>query len=166
MEIRDYNGDGDWSKDEIIRRYSLYCRELNVRKPIDLSPVVFVKDEITWIYPVMDKVIEGIEQGDAACQLIGIEFIEQDRKFTFGKILKSNTARALRRCELTSDEQERIARRLVKMLLEGNVPHEYKQYAKLLKKIGVKDYWPEIEKRIDRSNQYAMKYYEYLNNCM
>lgn len=164
MEVRDYNGDDEWSKDEIIRRYSLYCRELKVHKPIDLSPVVYVKDAVTWIYPVMDKVIEGIEQGDAACRRIGIEFIEQDRKFMFGKILKSNTARALRRSELTSEEQERVSRRLVKMLLEGNVPHEYKQYAKLLKKIGVQDYWSEIENRIDRSNQYAMKYYEYLKN--
>ena len=38
----------------------------------------------------------------AACRRIGIEFIEEDRKFTFGKILKSNVARALQRSALTS----------------------------------------------------------------
>jgi len=165
MEVRDYNGDGEWSKDEIIRRYSVYCEELNVRKPVDLSPVVHAEGKVTWIYPVMDKVIVGIEQGDAACRRIGIEFIEQDRKFAFGKILKSNTARALRRGDLTTDEEQRVSRRIVNMLIEGNVPHEYKQYARLLKKIGVMDYWPEIEDRIDRSDEDVMKYYEYLKGA-
>ena len=114
--------------------------------------------------PSHGKVIAGIELGDAACKRIGIEFIEEDRKFTFGKILKSNTARALRRSELTTEEQERIRRRLVAMLIEGNVPHEYKQYAKLLKKIGIGDYWNEVENRITWSNEYVMKYYNYLKD--
>jgi hypothetical protein len=161
MEVRDYNGEGKWSKDEIIRRYAQYCRELKVPHPIDLSPVESVKGEVKWIYPVMDNVIAGIEEGDAACKRLGIEFIEEDSKFTFGKILKSNTARALRRSELTADEQERIRRRLVAMMIDGNVPHEYKQYAKLLKKIGIGEYWNEIENRINRSNEYVMKYYDY-----
>jgi hypothetical protein len=164
MNVRDYNGEGRWSKDEIIRRYSEYCRELDVQSPIDLLPVEHVEGETRWIYPVMDKVIAGIEQGDAACRRIGMEFIEEDRKFTFGKILKSNTARALRRTQLTPVEQNRIRRRLVDMLLQGNVPHEYKQYAKLLKRIGVGPYWDEIESRIDQSNQYVMRYYKYLKD--
>ena len=165
MKVRDYNSEGKWSKDEIIRRYARYCRELKVLEPIDLSPVEHVEGEVKWTYPVMDKVIAGIEQGDAACRRIAIEFIEEDRKFTFGKILKSNTARALRRSELTTEEQERIRRRLVTMLIEGNVPHEYKQFAKLLKKIGIGDYWDEVENRINRSNEYVMRYYEYLKDA-
>jgi hypothetical protein len=162
MDIRDYNGEGKWSKDEIIRRYLQYRRELNVPNPIDLSPVEHVEGNVKWIYPVMYRVITGIEQGDVACRRIGIEFIEEDRKFVFGKILKSNTARALRRSELTTNEKERIRRRLVGMLIEGNVPHEYKQYAKLLKKVGIGDYWNEVETRINRSNAYVMRYYGYL----
>jgi len=163
MEVREYNGEGKWSKDEIIRRYNQYCLELNI-EPADLSPVEYTAGEVKWVYPVMKEVIAGIERGDAACRRIGIEFIEEDRKFPFGKILKSNTARALRRSELTAEEQERIRRRLVAMLIGGNVPHEYKQYAKLLKKIGVCEYWNEIESRTDRSNAYVMKYYEYLRD--
>ncbi|MBA2339402.1 MAG: hypothetical protein H0V88_03330 [Pyrinomonadaceae bacterium] len=165
MEIRDYNGEGKWSKDEIIRRYLQYCRELNVLNPIDLSPVEHVEGNVKWIYPVMNKVIAGIEHGDAACRRIGVEFIEEDRKFTFGKILKSNTARALRRSELSTEEAERTRRRLVAMLIEGNVPHEYKQYARLVKKVGIGNYWNEVENRINRSNEYVMKYYDYLKDA-
>ncbi|MDQ2746060.1 MAG: hypothetical protein M3T96_02230 [Acidobacteriota bacterium] len=162
MEERDYNGEGIWSKDEILNRYSRYCFELKIANPINLSPVEVINGSIKWIYPVMDRVIEGIELGDLACKRIGIEFIEEDRKFVFGKILKSNTARALRRNELTLEEQERIRKRIINMLIDGNVPHEYKQYAKLLKKIGIGNYQNELENRINRSNKYVMKYYEYL----
>lgn len=162
MEIRDYNGEGIWTKNEIIQRYSQYCRQLRVLNPIDLTPNKQIKDDVEWLYPVMEKVIAGIEQGDAACRRIGIEFIEENQKFVFGKILKSNTARALRRSNLSDEEKERIRQRLVAMLIEGNVPHEYKQYAKLLKKIGIGNYWEEIESGINRSNEYVMRYYEYL----
>ena len=162
MELHDYNGLGKWSSGEILNRYSQYCREFKMLKPTDLSPVTHIKGDGKWIYPVMDKVIVRIEQGDPACRRIGIEFIEEDGKFTFGKILKSNTARALRRAELTIAEQSRIRRRLVTMLVKGNVPHEYKEYAKLLKKIGVNGHWDEIENNVDRSNKYVMKYYNYL----
>ena len=162
MEIRDYNGKDKWSKDEIIRRYKKYCVELNIKNEFNLSPNEQTEGNVKWIYPVMNKVIEGIEKGDSACKKIGIEFIEENSKFPFGKVLKSNTARALRRSTLTLDEQERIRKRLVNMLIDGNVPHEYKQYAKLMKKIGVGNYWNEIEERIDKSNNYVMKYFEYL----
>jgi hypothetical protein len=162
MQIRDYNGEGKWSKDAIIKRYSQLCTELEVQDPIHLRPIESVQGGVTWIYPVMDKVIEGIEQGDIACRQIGIEFIEDDQKCPFGKLLKSNAARALRRSHLTAEEQERTRKRLVFMLLAGNVPHEYKEYAKLLKKVGIDGYWDEIEKRVDRSNDYVMRWYKYL----
>lgn len=162
MEIRDYNGQGIWSKDEIIRRYKKYCAELKIENLLDLSPLEHTGGNVKWIYPVMDKVIDGIEKGDAACRQIGIEFIEENSKFPFGKILKSNTARALRRSDLSSIEKEKIRKRLVYMLIEGNVPHEYKQYAKLLNKIGVENYWNKIENQVDKSNSYVMKYVEYL----
>jgi len=78
MKVLDYNGEGRWSKNEIMRRYLQYCKELNVSNPMD--------------------------------------------------------------------------------------PHEYKQYAKLLKRIGVGQYWDEIESRINHSNEYVMRYFNYLKD--
>lgn len=162
MEIIDYNGQGDWTSDAILERYARYCQHLKVNNSINLIPQTLIQGDKKWIYPIMDAVIQGIEQGDAACKLIGIEFIEQDQKFPFGKILKSNTARALRRTKLNEDDQERIRKRLVSMLISGNVPHEYKEYAKLLKRIGLKSYREDVEEQVNRSNQYVMRYFDYL----
>ena len=50
------------------------------------------------------------------------------------------------------------------MLLAGNVPHEFKEYAKLLRRIGVGGWWPVIEQQISRENRYVMRYYNYLRS--
>src|SRR5882724_1321064 len=102
MMIIDYNGTGRWSADELLKRYDLYVPRFGIAEPYDLSPVVHSAEGKRWIYPVMWKVIEGIEKGDLACSQIGVEFIEESLSFAFGRTLKSNTARALRRASLTS----------------------------------------------------------------
>lgn len=161
IEIINYNGEGDWSLSAILDRYARYCELLGVEE-LNLYPLEHVEGIRKWIYPVMDRVIKGIELGDAACKQIGIEFIEQDQGFTMGRRLKSNAARALRRADLNEEDKARIRKRVVQMLLDGNVPREYKEYAKLLKRIGLAEYREEIETRADPTNPYVMKYVRYL----
>jgi hypothetical protein len=159
--IIDYNGRGKWSRDEIQARYATYCRSLSISER-NITPQELVQEDKKWIYPIMDKIIEGIEDGDPACKLIGIEFIEEDSKFPFGKTLKSNTARALRRTDLTDEDKERIRKRVVHLLLSGIIPHEYKEYAKLLKTIGLGKFREAIERDMNHDNPYVMKYRKYL----
>jgi len=111
----------------------------------------------------MEKVIGLIEVGDRAAIEIGIEFIQEDDFFVFGRILKSNTARALRRVPLTPEQQARIRERLVGMMLAGQVPHEWHEYKRLLRHVGVGSLWPVLENGVDRSNEHVMKYYSYLD---
>ena len=135
MEIRDYNGEGQWSAREILRRYEVYARELGV-SPGDLSPAEREERGTRWVFPVMERVIEGIKAGDRACVVLGIDFIEEDMGFPFGRILKANAARALRRAVITEDQKSRVRRRVLGMLRAGYVPREYQEYAKLLVRIG------------------------------
>jgi len=136
LEIIDYNGDGRWTRAAILERYARFAAEARIA-PRNLSPTEHTEGTRRWVYPVMEKVIEGIEAGDPACVRLGIEFIEEDAKFPFGRILKSNTARALRRASLSDEQRQRIRRRVLGMLRAGNVPHEFREYAKLVKKIGL-----------------------------
>ena len=160
-EIIDYNGTGKWSAQAIQERYAAYARKLKVSSFFDLTPRTHEYWHRRWIYPVMDKIIEGIEQGDKACIEIGVEFIEEDKRFPFGRIIKSNTARALRRAVLSSEQVARIRKRVVQMLVAEHVPREYREYAKLLRKVGLGDWWPFIEEQANRNNPYVMRYYNY-----
>lgn len=142
---------------------------MKIDTPLNISPhkLENLASKKIWIYPVMEKIIEGIERGDRACKIIGVELVEENNKMPFGRILKSNTARALRRTNLDRNLQERLRNRIITMLIEGNVPHEYKQYAKLLRKIGIdKDSWQIIEKHFPQNNPYSMRYYQYFQEYL
>ncbi len=92
---------------------------------------------------------------------LGVEFIHEDRTFPFGRALKSNTARALRRAELTPEQNERIRKRVVEMLIAGNTPREYREYAKLVRRIGAGDWWARAQGRVNVSSPHVRRYYDY-----
>ena len=163
MRVHDYNGTARWSAKAVIERYRDYCRSLGIPVSADLVPQTSTEGDVTRIYPIMDEIIVGVERGDKACIAIALEFIEEeDHRFSFGRTLKSNAARALRRAELSKEQAERIRQRIVHMMLLGSVPREFREYAKLLRHVGVGSWWPVLEERIPRENPYVMRYYNYL----
>lgn len=158
----DYNGVGIWSADAIRKRYAKHAHIIG-SDPVQLVPRRLTEDGRTWVYPLMEQIIELIERGDPAAIEIGIEFIQEDDYFVFGGILKSNTARALRRTSLTQEQQARIRERLVGMMLAGEVPREWREYKQLLRHVGLDSLWAVLEKGVDRGNKYVMRYYDYLD---
>jgi hypothetical protein len=161
MKVHDYNGTGKWARDAIVSRYLEHAAKLGLEQPLLLKPAELVRGDEHWIYPVMDQIITGIHSGDPACAVIGVEFLEEDRKFPFGANLKARTARALRQAEVSSSLAERLRRRIVLMLVEGNVPREYREYARLLRKIGFEKWWPRLNEQIPKENPHAMRYFNY-----
>ena len=158
----DYNGVGFWSVEAIRKRYRKFADAFGA-SPSHLAPRLHTEGERTWVFPLMEEVIKLIDAGDQAAIEIGIEFIQDDDHFVFGRILKSNTARALRRASLTTEQQARIRERLVGMMLSGRVPHEWREYKRLLRQVGLGSMWPVLESGVDRENKYVMRYYDYLD---
>jgi hypothetical protein len=161
MRVRDYNGTGKWAWEAIVSRYLEHAAKVGVQEPLLLKPVELVRGEDHWIYPLMDQIITGVHAGDRACMVVGVEFLEEDRKFPFGANLKARTARALRQATLPPSLATRLRRRIVAMLVSGNVPREYREYARLLRKIGFEDWWPRLEEQVPKANPYAMRYFNY-----
>ncbi len=159
--VNDYNGIGRWSVAEVLRRYAEYAHRYHIATPCDLKPVVTTSVHGVWIYPVMDRVMEGIENGDLACAEIGVEFIETSESFPFGMILKVNTARALRRASLTDGQKERIRKRVTEMLSTGYLPREFREYAKLARKIGLGEWLQQIEELAKSGDPWVQRYYAY-----
>jgi hypothetical protein len=161
MTVIDYNGTDAWSHDGIVERYKRYCAELKI-KPGHVGGRRLFQGDRTWIYPAMESVIDGIKRRDRACVMVGIEFLEQDQGFRFGKLLKSDTARALRQAATLDDvQQARLRRRFTDMLLRGYLPREYKEYAKLFRKIGLGVHRDAIE-QADQSNSFIRRWRAYL----
>jgi len=162
MKVIDYNGTGFWSVDEVLKRYTEYAHVFGISQPRELTPLSSSTGDCQWIYPVMDRVIEGIEAGDLGCAELGIEFIETNDSFAFGKIIKSNVARALRRTTITEEQKERIRRRVIEMLEAGYLPREFVQYAKLARKLGLREFLPRIRQLAQLSSDtWVQRYCEY-----
>lgn len=161
MKVIDYNGSGRWTLDAVLQRYELYARRYHVIPPRNIKPPVTDDAGVRRIYPAMECVIEGIEEGDPACAEIGVEFIQESASFPFGRILKANTARALRRAALTPEQKWLIRKRIVEMLCSGYLPREYQEYAKLARKIGLAEWLALLERDADLDNVRVRKYYSY-----
>lgn len=161
MLIHSYNGKGMWSIEAVQGRYLEYCSRLGVETPRELRPKFYHRHEAIWIYPIMEPVIEGIKTGDTACATLGVEFMEQDTTFPFGRVLKSKAARALKKADLSPALKIRIRRRVAAMLAAGNTPREFKEYARLLRKVGFEEFWPRMLATAPVGNKYAMRYFAY-----
>jgi hypothetical protein len=100
-------------------RYRRYRGALGLPERDDLRPhdPEHTERGTTWVYPVMDKVIPLIDADDRAAVALGVEFIEEDTFMPFGRTLKANTARALRRAKLTGEQVERLRQHIVGLLL-------------------------------------------------
>ena len=83
-------------------------------------------------------------------------------KLPFGSKLKANMARALRRTTLSEEQKARVRKRVVFMLIAGTVPREFREYAKLLRHVGIAELWPEVHACAPRDNRYAMRFYDIL----
>ena len=162
MEVIDLNGEGEWSHVRVRERYAAYCAALGIIGERDFQPTEHNEEDKKWIHPILSKVIEGIVAADAACIAIGIDLIEEDQFLPGGRIFKSNTARALRRTVLNTAQQARLRKRIVYMLIAGIIPREFREYSKLLRTIGVAEYWPELHACVPRENPFAMRFYSAL----
>jgi hypothetical protein len=163
--IYNYNGEGRWTVAAVQTRYIEYCREYGVKSPIPPVPRKHMEGQKHWLYPVMEAVIEGIERGDKASIALGLDFIEEDAHFPFGKTLKSNTARALRRASLTADQVLRVRKRVTNLLVAGQIPHEFREYAKLLRHVGLAECWPVMQRDAKLDNPFVRRFVEYFRAC-
>ena len=157
------DGHGRWTQQAVQERYSRYCNLFGLT-PREFTIIPDYISDRGWITHILEALIEGMKQGDLASAEIGIELIEEDGGFAFGRILKSNTARALLRCDLTEAQQERIRGRVIAMLCRGFMPGEFRDYARLLRRIGVGAHKDQLLRGVDITNAWAAWYVRYLLN--
>src|SRR5258708_19364581 len=163
--IHDYNGKGRWTVAAVQNRYLEYRREYGLESSGPPVPREHVEGEKQWVYTVMEAVIEGIERGDKASIALGLDFIEEDAHFPFGKTLKSNTARALRRASLTAGQVLRVRKRVTNLLISGQIPHEFREYAKLLRHVGLADCWPLMQRDPNLNNPFVTQSVSHFPPC-
>ena len=165
MTVHDYNGEGRWSVASVIRRYDEYATRFCVENRHGLVPKEHRAEGRVWFFPVMEKVIAGIRAGDPACTEIGLEFIEESQSFPFGKILKAQTAKALRQfAALSESQRDRVRRRVIEMLKTEYLPREFREYLKLARKIGIRKELRAAQRQLNFENTWVQHYFKLLTD--
>lgn len=86
----------------------------------------------------VSKVAQAIKQGDRSAVAIGYSLLMEDPHLPFGKILKSNVARALKHHIELLNEHEKLglAGKTAELLSLPFCPREAEDYCRLVKKMG------------------------------
>lgn len=154
------DGSDKWRFDEVEARYRDLCRQHRIEH-VELAVQGFYLDR-GWTAGILRTLTERIKQGDLAAADIGIEMMEEDRGLAFGSIIKSNLPRALSKCALSEAQQDRIRRRVADMLLRKFMPKEFRQYAWLLRRLGLGRWRETLENKADRDDPWVDWYLRYL----
>jgi hypothetical protein len=157
----DFNGPAEWSFAAVQQRYRRHAAEMRVPVPLLLQPNTWSEGDRQWLYPIMTDVIAGAEAGDRACIELAVELVESSHSQAFGRLLKAKAARALRRAVLSDYQAIRLRRRVLSMLAANAVCREFREYAKLLRALGLPENWRELCATADPSNPFVQRYVHY-----
>jgi len=161
MQILRLDGIGQWRNSEIVARYRRWCMRLGLR-PAELVASSGDMAERGWANAIIGPIVPLIAAGDEAAAWIGIEMIEEDGGFAFGRLLKARCARELRRTPLNEKQKHHIRRRVVAMLERGFLPHEFRQYSRLARRVGIGPVADRLEVLRGHANPWVGWYVTYL----
>ena len=91
-----------------------------------------------YISGVAVNLVESIKNGDSSAIEIGCQIIVYDPGLSFGKLIKSNIARALKKQVLSIDSEhaQHICTLTSRLLSMEYCPRELEDYCKLVKRLG------------------------------
>jgi hypothetical protein len=90
-----------------------------------------------WLSQTFDQVRRAIVVGDTEAVSLACDLIEKDPMLPFGKLIKSDLARALKKQVglLVASERAQVLGATIKLLNQEYAPRELEDYCKLAKKL-------------------------------
>ncbi len=99
-------------------------------------PVDGHENPAVWVSQTFRIMKSAVASGDPQAISLACELIEQDPKLPFGKLVKSNLARALKKQigRVIESERHQVLAATEKLLSQEYAPRELEDYCKLVKK--------------------------------
>jgi hypothetical protein len=154
----DYNADGRWSVAAVQARYRQLSNSLGGMAGFEPEPRTYTNPRgMTWVYNIMDSVVDGAQLGDKACIELCVEYIEANIMAPTTGYIRERMARSLCRVELTPRQKQRLAAVFVGQLEKQQLRKEFREYTRLFRKIGVESYRAEIERLASSDQAYIRR---------
>jgi hypothetical protein len=106
-----------------------------------------------WLSQTFGQVLKAIVAGDTAAVSLACDLIEKDPMLPFGKLIKSDLARALKKQVelLVASERAQVLGATVKLLNQEYAPRELEDYCKLAKKLPGPEYLAALSRAAPRN---------------
>ena len=116
-----------------------------------------------WLSQTFTALAKAIEGDDAVVMSLACDLIHADPMLPFGKLIKSDLARALRKraSKLLPGERTLIVATTLKLLKQDFAPRELEDYCKLLRKLPPQEYQPMLP-GITPKNAKSVRLHAYL----
>ena len=156
--IINYNPEGKWSTESVKKRYWEQSVSLGGVSGFEPTPKTYTNfNGCTWVYNVMESVIDGVQLGDFTCVQLCIDYINDDVKAPTTGYTKERMARALRHASLSDKQKKELSEIFIKQLESGKIYKEYREYIRLFKIIGVTPYKEKIQKCIKGQQEFIKR---------
>ena len=142
----DYNSKDKWSIAAVVSRYSHLRTRLGGVSGFEWTPRTYTNSGgITWVYNIMESVVDGVRLGDQACVEISVEYIADNVMGSGTGYIRERMARSLRHADLSKSQKTRLTNVFLSQLARGDLHKEFKEYIRLFRAIGVGDHRSSIE---------------------
>lgn len=157
MEIN-HNAQGRWSVESVQAEYRRLSLVLGGVAGFEPTPRKHTNPiGCTWIYNIMDSVVDGIQLDDSSCVQLAIDYIQDNDMRPSTGYIRERMARALGGVELSSKQKSILAATFIQQIKSQKIYREFREYAKLFKKIGIEPYRASIEKYRKSERQYIVR---------
>jgi hypothetical protein len=154
----DYNSAGKWSVTMVESRYARLRTQLGGVAGFELTPRTYTNSRgMTWVYPILDRVVEGVRLGDSACIELAVEYIEDNVMGSYTGYLRERLARGLRHAELSKSQRTRLVNVFLSQLTRGNLHQEFRAYIRLFKTLGIDDHRSTIAHALTSEKAYLRR---------
>ncbi|MBT2787351.1 MULTISPECIES: hypothetical protein [unclassified Halomonas] len=153
-----YNPTGKWSVEAVKERYSKLSLSLGSVDGFEPFCKTYTNRRgFTWVYNIMDSVVDGVRLGDKACVQLAIDYIRDNEMYSKTGYIRARMARALKSADLSDSQKKELALIFLHQLETGVLYQEYREYCRLFRKIGVEPYRREIKRYGKARRQYIKR---------
>lgn len=153
--VYDYNPPGKWSVALVQQRYAQLCDKFGTIEGFELQCRTYTNYQgASWIYNIMQSVVDGLQLGCKACIELSVQYIEDSPMSPHSGYIRERMARALRHVDLSDSQKLRLSEIFMLQLKSHGLKKEFREYIRLFKIIGIEPYRKAIEKHRHSSYQY------------
>lgn len=157
-----YRPPTEWTFREIRHKYQRLASTYRVETQLSLEHSC--ESELAKVKCALQDISRGIKTQDSAAIEVAIEFVLSDVFFHYSGHIRATMARRLKSAGLSEAANERLRRGLLKLFSSGTFGPEHKEFARLLRNIGLSSMEEEYKKLFHGGSKQQMVAKELFND--